>query len=1135
MSDQPEAPDGAVWADATAGEARQRYRTLLEAIEAGAVHLDDEGRIRAVNEGFLDITGYGRDALCGEHLTLVVDEADWQRLDQAISGVTEPEGTGRERVEVTITTSSDEQVACELRLQVADESRETVCTVRKTAEPATVDDVEDRPVLGRELGERSRSELLGNVPGMVYRCRNERGWPMAFVSDACEELTGYAPATVEEDEVSWGEDVIVQEDREMVWDTVQRETAEDGTFSITYRIETAEGERRWVRDYGRGLFDGEGELEAIEGIISDITARKETEQRLAEERDMFADGPAVVFRWEPDESAGWPVEYVSANVEDVLGYTPEELESGEVPYADLLLEEEIERVAREVEVATNSGTERFSHDPYRIETRDGDIRWVEDTTKIVRDDDGEVTSYLGYLVDITERKERQEELTQYESIIETVNDGVYVVDEAGRFTMVNEAYVEMVGYEREELLGEHVSLVVDDDVAQLAQRTETEMRRGISDDATVEAELRTAGGEKLAAEATFALLPTENGQDLRVGVARDISERKERERQLEESERLYRTLVEQFPNGAVALVDEDLRYRVAGGTPVDIEADSSDDLEGASVREAISDELADVLEPCFRAAHDGESSTFEHEHAGKHSRFHIFPVRDDDGEVFVAMGMSQDITERKRTERELQRSKEQLETLFDVLPVGVVVADADGGIRSANDAAHEIWGGDIFDAEAVEEYEKYPIFEPGTGEQVSPEEMTLARVVDGEEVTDPDVYEFHTVDDERRIVELEGMPIRDESGTVTRGVVTMSDVTERWEAQRNVEQSERRYRTLVENFPDGSVGLFDEELRYTVVGGQLFDELEFEPSDRIGQRITDHHDDELVAEIEPYFTAALDGERNTFEVEVFGRSLQATTLPIENPDGEVLAGMIVVQDVSERREFERKLKESNERLEQFAYAASHDLQEPLRMVSSYLQLIKERHDDEFGEETQEFLAFAVDGAERMREMIDGLLEYSRVETEGESFEPVDLDGVLDDVLENLQFKIEEYGAEISAESLPQVEGDRNQFTQVFQNVLDNAIEYSGDEPPRVSVSAERSGDQVTVSVSDKGIGIDPEQQDRVFEVFQRLHSRDEHAGTGIGLSLCRRIIERHGGEIWVESEPGKGTTVSFTLPAADTE
>jgi signal transduction histidine kinase len=184
----------------------------------------------------------------------------------------------------------------------------------------------------------------------------------------------------------------------------------------------------------------------------------------------------------------------------------------------------------------------------------------------------------------------------------------------------------------------------------------------------------------------------------------------------------------------------------------------------------------------------------------------------------------------------------------------------------------------------------------------------------------------------------------------------------------------------------------------------------------------------------------------------------------------------------------------------------------------------------------------------MRDMIEGLLEYSRVDTQGDPFEAVDLDAVFEDVRRDLRVKIEDSDADISADDLPRVYGDAGQLNQVLQNLLSNAIEYSGDEPPRIHVSAERreargasdrsntatetDGAEWIVSVRDEGIGIDPEDADRVFEVFQHLHGQSEHSGTGIGLALCERIVERHGGDIWVDSEPGEGTRFSFTLPEA---
>lgn len=240
----------------------------------------------------------------------------------------------------------------------------------------------------------------------------------------------------------------------------------------------------------------------------------------------------------------------------------------------------------------------------------------------------------------------------------------------------------------------------------------------------------------------------------------------------------------------------------------------------------------------------------------------------------------------------------------------------------------------------------------------------------------------------------------------------------------------------------------------------------------------------------------------------------------------------VLAEAIERHQYQQDLEESNERLEQFAHAASHDLQEPLRMVSSYLQLIEDRYEAELDDEGREFLEFAVDGADRMRAMIDGLLQYSRVESQGNPLEPVDLDDVVADVRRDLDANLTDTGAEMDIEPLPQVEGDDAQLRQVFQNLVKNAIDYSGEGRPRIHVSANQYGSEWLVSVEDEGVGIEPTEQERIFDVFHRLHHPDDSGGSGIGLALCDRIVERHGGEIWVESDPGEGATFFFTLPTS---
>jgi len=265
------------------------------------------------------------------------------------------------------------------------------------------------------------------------------------------------------------------------------------------------------------------------------------------------------------------------------------------------------------------------------------------------------------------------------------------------------------------------------------------------------------------------------------------------------------------------------------------------------------------------------------------------------------------------------------------------------------------------------------------------------------------------------------------------------------------------------------------------------------------------------------------------------RIIETTIVLIKDTKGQPAYILGITDDITERKkmmaELDNKTKElgrSNTELEQFAYVASHDLQEPLRMITSYLQLLENRYKDKLDQDAKDFIGFAVDGSNRMKALIQSLLEYSRI-NRIKPFEEIDVNLLVKDVLGNLSASIKESNAIIKADDLPKIHGDPILIGQVFQNLIENALKFKSTRTPEIIISGKKQNDEFLFSVKDNGIGIQKEYIGKLFVIFQRLHTKEKYPGTGMGLAICKKIVERYGGRIWVESEVDKGSTFYFTI------
>jgi PAS domain S-box-containing protein len=609
----------------------------------------------------------------------------------------------------------------------------------------------------------------------------------------------------------------------------------------------------------------------------------------------------------------------------------------------------------------------------------------------------------------------------------------------------------------------------------------------------------------------------------------DITDRKNAEIEAYEQ---FRAIVETTPE-CVKIVARDgtVLFMNPSGLRM-VGASSVKDVVGQSIYALIAPEDQDRFREMNERVFRGEKAFMEFDIVGlkgvrRHMETHAAPLQHASGNT-AHLAITRDITERKQSER-------------DVLLLGAIVGssddaiiskDLDGVITSWNKSAERLFG--YTAAEAIGQ-PVATLLIPEDRQNEEPE--ILNRLRRGERVD-----HFETVrrrkDGTLLDISLTISPVKDAEGKIIGASKIARDISERKRAEAALLASEAKFRQLADSMPqivwtarpDGYVDYYNERwYEFTDFSRDAF-------GDRSWEAILDPAD--VPRTRKAYYEAINSGQPYSIEYRLWDRRdkrlkwFVGRAVPVRDAQGKIVKWFGTYTEIDEQKRVQDELLRANQDLEQFAYSASHDLQEPLRSITIYSELLTRRYSGALDGNAREFLGYLRDGAIRMDALVRDLLSYTRVTRVDEPAEMTNANEALEVALFNLGGTISETGAQVSAEELPLLPVHATHLQQLFQNLVGNAIKYrSPERPPVVHITAARQNGDWGFAVSDNGIGIDPEYRPIIFGLFKRLHTADQYSGTGIGLAICHRIVDRYHGRIWVESEPGQGSTFRFTLPA----
>jgi PAS domain S-box-containing protein len=765
---------------------------------------------------------------------------------------------------------------------------------------------------------------------------------------------------------------------------------------------------------------------------------------------------------------------------------------------------------------------------------------------------------------------------KYRGLLEAAPDAMVVVDQAGEIVLVNVQAEKQFGYRRDELVGQKVKNIIPEG---FAERLVSDATRSAADALAqqigmgIELSGRRKDGSEFPIE--MMLSPLESAEGILVTAAiRNISARKAAEAHLVQMESRYRGLLEAAPD-AMVVVNQSGEILL-----VNVQAEKKfgyrrDELIGQKVKDIIPEGFAERL--IADAARSTADALAQHmgtgiELSGRRKDGSEFPIEImlsplESAEGILVTAAIRNISARKDAEKHLAQMEGRYRGLLEAAPDAMVVVNQGGEIVLVNVQAEKQFG---YPRDELVGQKVKNIIPEGFAERLISDATRSAADALAQQIGMGIELSGRRKDGSEFPIEIMLSPLESAEGILVTAAIR--NIGGRKAAEKHLVQMEGRYRGLLEAAPDAMV-VVNQTGEIVLLNVQAEKQFGYRRDELLGQRmkniIPEGFAERLVADASRSVADAL-AQQIGMGIELSGRRKDGSEFPIEimlSPleSAEGILVTAAIRNISARKKSERDntqlenqatvmrsahdelelrvsertkelafanqiLEQSNLELKQFAYIASHDLQSPLRSISGFVQLLKMEYEDKLSEEAVDWIRRTVQSIGQMQTLIRDLLSYSRVDARSVPFTQIPFLDIVNDALTLLESSIRDSGGRVTWDQLPVIMGDRSQLVQLIQNLIGNGLTYRGDKPPHIHLSAERSGKEWVFSVCDNGIGIDPKHYEQIFEIFKRLHDQKDYPGTGIGLAVCRRVVIRHGGRIWVQSEPGHGSTFFFTIP-----